>query len=123
MYEKKSFVVYVEGIYIKNGKILLVKRANEPFKDFWHIIGGQVEDNETIKNALKREFKEETTLKIKVGEIITGRLEETFDQIKIIITFKVTLAKGKINLNSENEDYGWFHKFPANSVYDYSRYL
>ena len=119
----KSFVVYVDGICIRDKKILLLKRANDPFREFWHVVGGQVEDNETLKEAIIREFKEETNLDVEVGRIIAGRLEESFDQIKIIVAFKVTSTNGKIKLNSESKEFRWFENFPVNSVYDYSQYL
>lgn len=101
----------------------MLKRANEPFKGCWHPVGGQVEDEETLKEAIKREFKEETNLDVEVGKIIAGRLEETFDQIKIITAFRINSATGKIKLNSENEEFRWFDNFPPNSVFNYSRYL
>lgn len=119
----KSFVVYADGICIKDKKILLLKRANDPFRGFWHVVGGQVEDNETLKEAVIREFKEETNLDVEVGEIIAGRLEESFDQIKIIVAFKVTSTKGKIKLNSESKGFKWVKNFPVNSVYNYSQHL
>ncbi|RLE50492.1 MAG: NUDIX hydrolase, partial [Candidatus Methanomethylicota archaeon] len=43
-----------------NGKILLVKRAQPPGKDLWAIPGGIVKLGETLRNAVKREIKEET---------------------------------------------------------------
>ncbi len=119
----EKFFLCVDGIYIKAGKILLLKRSVEPFKGCWHIIGGHVEENETLKEALKREFKEETNLDVEVGKIIDGRIEKTSDRIKIIVAFKVTSAQGEIRLNSESEEYGWFAKIPSNSVYDYAKYL
>ena len=119
----EKFFLCVDGIYIKAGKILLLKRSVEPFKGCWHIIGGHVEENETLKEALKREFKEETNLDVEVGEIIDGRIEKTSDRIKIIVAFKVTSTQGEIQLNSESEEYGWFAKIPSNSVYDYAKYL
>ena len=82
-----------------------------------------VEENETLKEALKREFKEETNLDIEVGDIIAGRIEESFDRTKIIIAFKVTPVSGEIELNPENKAYGWFAEFPANSIYDYPQHL
>lgn len=119
----KSFVVYVDGIYIKNKRMLVLKRSTDPFKGFWHVIGGQVKDNETLKEALFREFKEETNLEVKVGKIVAGRFEETFDQKKIIIAFKITSAKGKIELNSESEEFKWVKNFPPKSVYNYFQHL
>ena len=118
-----DFTVCVDGVYIKEKKILLLKRASEPFKGYWHLVGGQVEDNENLREALIREFKEETNLDIKVGDIIDGRIEETFDRTKIIVAFEVTLAQGEIRLNSESEEYGWFNQIPSNSIYNYEKYL
>jgi len=101
---------------------LLMKRNVEPFKGFWHVVGGQVEENETLKEALKREFKEETNLDVEVGKIIGGRIEETFDRTKMIVAFEVASAGGEIKLNSENTEYAWFSQVPLNSVYDYTKY-
>lgn len=120
---QKKFVLCVDGIYVKDGKFLLLKRNVEPFKGFWHVVGGHVEENESLKEAVKREFKEETGLDVTVGGVVAGRIKETFDRIKIIVAFEVTSAKGEIRLNSENEAHGWFDTFPWNSVYDYAKYL
>ena len=47
------------GIYVRDGKILLVKK-NEQFS----FIGGGVEENETYEECLKREFIEESGYEI-----------------------------------------------------------
>ena len=121
--ENKKFVVCVDGIHVRDGKLLLLKRNVEPFKGCWHVVGGHVEDDESLKAALKREFKEETGLDVTVGGVIDGRLEVTFDRVKIIVAFEVVSAQGEVCLNSENEAYGWFDEVPYDSVYDYSKYL
>jgi ADP-ribose pyrophosphatase YjhB (NUDIX family) len=121
--KKKQFVLCVDGVYIKDGKILLLKRAVKPFKGYWHLIGGHVEENETLKQALKREFKEETGLEIETARIIDGRLEKTSDRTKIIVTAEVTCAQGRIKLNHENSEYNWFAKTPPNSVLNYDAYI
>lgn len=64
---EKEFVVWVDDVYVKDGKILPLKRNVEPFKGFWHVVGGHVEENENLKEELKREFKEETGLDVTVG--------------------------------------------------------
>ena len=120
---KKKFVVCVDGVYVKDGKLLLLKRGVEPFKGFWHVVGGHVEEDESLKDAVKREFREETGLDVMVGGVVGGRIEETFDRVKIVVAFEVVSAEGEICLNSENEGYGWFDEFPRDSVYDYSKYL
>lgn len=45
----------VDGVFVKDGAILLLKRNVEPFKGCWHLIGGHVEDNESLREALKKE--------------------------------------------------------------------
>ncbi len=44
----------------KNAEILLIKRKNKPFKDYWALPGGYTDINETSYDAAKRELFEET---------------------------------------------------------------
>ena len=49
--------------FIENNlNILLVQRANQPFRDRWALPGGFVDMDETVENCAKRELKEETNL-------------------------------------------------------------
>ena len=70
-------VVSVAAIAIKDRKILLARRAAPPGQGLWSIPGGVVELGETLKDALKREFKEETGLDCEVKEL--------FDVFEVII--------------------------------------
>jgi len=108
---------------MKDDKILLMKRNVEPFIGYWHVIGGHVGENENLKDALHREYLEETNLDVEVGEIIFGRIEECPDRIKIIIAFQVFNEKGEIKLNYENQEFGWFDRMPSQIVFDYSKYV
>ena len=52
----KSPKLTVDGIILKNGKILLIKRGNEPFKGKWALPGGFVEYGEKTEDAVIREI-------------------------------------------------------------------
>ena len=47
------------------GEYLLIKRANEPKKGRWWVIGGRVLKGETLEAAAARKLKQETGLKAK----------------------------------------------------------
>ena len=50
----------VYGINIQDNKILLILKARGPYKGMYDLPGGRIEKDETPKEALKREFIEET---------------------------------------------------------------
>ncbi len=50
---------------VRDGKVLLAKRANEPKKGQWDMIGGFVDPGETVPQAARREALEETGLAIR----------------------------------------------------------
>jgi len=59
MKKPKSPILTVDGMFLKNGKVLLVRQNKYPFFGFWVIPGGHVEYGETVEKAIKREMKEE----------------------------------------------------------------
>jgi colanic acid biosynthesis protein WcaH len=46
------------------GKYLLIKRANEPKKNHWWVVGGRVLKNETLEAAAIRKMREEAGITI-----------------------------------------------------------
>lgn len=66
MYTSKIFVTVDAVILRKNQdyELLLIKRKNEPYKDYWALPGGFVDENEDLKAAAIRELEEETQIKV-----------------------------------------------------------
>lgn len=53
-----------DAAVIQSGHILLVKRAFAPGKGLWAMPGGHINEYETFEDAMLRELKEETKLKV-----------------------------------------------------------
>jgi ADP-ribose pyrophosphatase YjhB (NUDIX family) len=58
-------------IFDNAGRILLVERANEPYRGLWSLPGGIVEAGETLKQAIEREVLEETGLIVDAHSFFT----------------------------------------------------
>ncbi|MBS7610343.1 NUDIX hydrolase [Candidatus Bathyarchaeota archaeon] len=66
----KHPLVGVGTVVQHEGRVLLIRRANEPGKGLWSIPGGLVELGETVREAAKREVEEETGIFVEIGELI-----------------------------------------------------
>src|SRR4051812_36937535 len=60
----------VDGVIIREKKILLIKRGREPFKGYWALPGGYIEWDESTEEAVAREVMEETGLTVNSCELI-----------------------------------------------------
>jgi 8-oxo-dGTP diphosphatase len=69
--------IAVGAIIIRDGKVLLVKRKDQPGKGHWAIPGGKVELGESLKDAVHREIREETGIICKALDPVY-----TFDYIE-----------------------------------------
>jgi len=65
----KSPKLTADGAILKDKKVLLIRRKNEPFKGSWALPGGYVEYNEKVEDAVVREIYEETSLKTKIKDL------------------------------------------------------
>ena len=100
-------VVGIGAVIIKDGKIALIKRGNEPSKGKWTIPGGLVELGETLETAVIRETKEETCLDVKNPRLIDVVDNVDLDEqgkIKyhyVIINYLVEVVSGDIEAASD----------------------
>jgi ADP-ribose pyrophosphatase YjhB (NUDIX family) len=60
----------VGAVILRNGEVLLVRRANPPLQGEWSLPGGALELGETLRHGIAREVEEETGLDVEVGPVL-----------------------------------------------------
>ncbi|MSP11961.1 MAG: NUDIX domain-containing protein [Chloroflexi bacterium] len=99
------------GILVEDqGRMLLVKRARAPFKDYWDIPGGFLESGEHPVDGARRELLEETGLDIRVGDFL-GIWMDTYgaDAISTLnIFYRGQIAGGVPRPSDDAVLLGWF---------------
>ena len=111
--EKKILNIVLSPI-IYRGRILLLKRAKEPFTGLWGMPGGKLEFGENLEEAIEREIKEETAIPVKFVSI-RGLVNEIFHEVatktkqaqSIIFVCEVTPSHGS-QVASEEGRLKWF---------------
>lgn len=71
--EAEKFRTVVKALITNRGDILIGKKEEtdgHPISGEWHILGGHLEKDEEVEEAVKREVKEETGLDVKIHQVI-----------------------------------------------------
>jgi len=63
-------IVSAHALIFREGRVLLVKRAHPPSQGRWSVPGGAIEVGETIRDATRREVREECGIEVKVDTVI-----------------------------------------------------
>ena len=107
---KKGYGLSVRGIAKKNEKILVLKRhpKSKTFPNQWEFPGGKAEHTEYFDETLRREFKEETNLKVEPCKFYEAIEDEQAKIITIQIYMYVNILEDdEVKISDEHIDYTW----------------
>jgi ADP-ribose pyrophosphatase YjhB (NUDIX family) len=103
----------VSAAIVRDGKVLLVRRARNPALNLYTLPGGAVETGETLIEAITREVREETALTIEPvalaghREVIVRDAQDRIERHFVIMCYAARWRAGEVVLNDELDDARW----------------
>ena len=103
----------VSAAIIRDGKVLVVRRARKPALNLYTLPGGAVELGETLHEAVIREVREETQLTIEpvalagTRDVIARDAQNRVERHFVILCFAARWLSGEPVLNEELDDARW----------------
>src|SRR5947209_2773139 len=104
MTDRDAPVACVGGLaYDDDGRILLIRRRNEPGSGLWSVPGGRVEPGETDAQAVTREMAEETGLVVEPGALVGRVRRGPYD----IADYRCAVVGGTLGAGDDATDARW----------------
>jgi 8-oxo-dGTP diphosphatase len=111
-YPQRPFLA-VSAAIVRDGKILVVRRARPPANGLYTLPGGVVEVGETLTDAVVREVREETSLAVEPVALAGFRetvVRDGSDRVQrhfVILCFAARWRAGEPVLNEELSEAHW----------------
>ncbi len=113
-------LVGVGAVIVDRGRVVLVRRANEPLRGRWSLPGGLVEVGESLAQAVAREVCEETGLVVEPIELIEllDRIHREGDRVRyhyVIADYLCRVTGGELKAASDADAVRWAERVEWNS--------
>lgn len=111
-------IICVDAVIVnKEGKILFLKRDNEPAKNEWWFPGGRLLKNERLEDAILRKVKEETNIDANIDKFL-GTTETIFNTgpnnipvHTVNFTYLLNFDLAEIKIDNLHTDFIWESDF------------
>lgn len=110
-----TVVPNVLGYLEKGEQVLLGLREDRPtkiYRNCWDLPGGQIEPGETVAEALRREFREETGLEIKKARLVEAFHNSHPDEGApgLCLLYRIEEAEGELRAASDLQALAYVEK-------------
>ena len=97
------------GVLIeRRGLFLLVRRERAPFKGYWDIPGGFLEEDEDAHDGAKREAREETGLRVGIDGLIGVYHDKNGGDYTLNLYYEAHVIGGREKAGDDADDLRWF---------------
>jgi ADP-ribose pyrophosphatase YjhB (NUDIX family) len=107
-----EILVGVSGVALDSGRVLLVRRGRGAYAGRWSLPGGRVERREPLRDALVREFAEETGLTVEVRRLagVSEAIEPEGAWHYVIVSYFVEVKGGMPGAGDDAEELRWVER-------------
>jgi ADP-ribose pyrophosphatase YjhB (NUDIX family) len=108
-------MVSVGAVIVEAGRVLLVRRGNEPMKGHWTLPGGLLELGESLIEGVKREAREETGLTVEPVQLIelVDRIHHEAKRVRyhyVIADYLCRVVGGVLQAASDADAVRWVER-------------